>query len=188
MIPAIIAGASLLGKLFSGGAKGAEQSRNDQNNFLAERDRTMAQAMAQREQALENRAQLDLTQRSADSNARQAAYENLLKGDRMLNFTPASRPHGVANISFVHGPGALGKQAIDEMSRQAILKQLNGEKFDPLPTIERFQPTDLKQPSTLEKLGGILGLGLQGFGAVAPMFGQRRPYSGLPDDTGLDNA
>ena len=163
MVGEIMAGASLLGKLFGGGAKKSAEDRQAQDMANVQRDRNRLQAISDYEKALQDRAQLEMDRREFDTKARQDAYRSALRSQYLQGWAPAQRPAGIETVrgGFNTIPEA-SKQAAAEFERQALLKMLNGEKFDSLPAIERFTPTPVSKPSTWEKLSGILGLGLTG--------------------------
>lgn len=160
----IAAAAPYVGKALSGASKGSEQSRRQDDQSAMYRDRNAADAIAEYERAQQARAKLEMEQRAFDAKSREAGFMGAMRGDAIRNWQPANRPGGVANISFVQRPGAGGQAAAAEYERQAMLRLMNGEKFDELPALERFAPTAPKQASTWEKLAGMLGLGLQAYG------------------------
>jgi hypothetical protein len=165
LIPTILGGA---GAAVGAMGQGAAENRGAKTAAQLDRDVLAQRSASDYEQALENRAKLEMDRRTADAKARQDAFVQSLRSALALNFSPAARPEGVANISFVgKGIGEQGQAAAAEMSRQAMLRLLNGEKFDPLPAVERFTPSALPQASTWEKVAGILAPSLTAAGAIA---------------------
>lgn len=149
-------GAPILSKLFTGGAKGAQDDRNARDIAAANRDRLAVTQANAYEQALENRADLELKQRAADAAAREAGFKGALRAAAIQQWQPAARPNGIPTIAFAHKPDTA---ALPEYERQMMLRLLNGEQFDDLPPIERIRLSEPSQSSTWEKISGGLGLG-----------------------------
>jgi hypothetical protein len=172
MLPALLAGAGLLGKLFSGGAKSSASDREQQNSDAVMQDRTRADSMADYERALQERAAIDLRQRESDAKARTGGYREAMHSQYLQNWQPAQRPNGIQTI---RGGFNTVPQASRDMAKmyeqQAMAKALQGEKFNQMPAIERFQQSTMKQPSLWEKVSGAIGLGLQGASAVGGLMG-----------------
>jgi hypothetical protein len=147
-----------IGSTLAAGTDQAAKNRQAQTQDQLYRDQIALSAQQQNENAQINRAQLEMQQKAADAKARQDAADAAIRSDKIKNWTPANRPAGIPTISFVHGPGAGAMQAADEMERQALLRQLNGESFTPLaPLASTFQPSAMAKAGTLEKIGNILG-------------------------------
>lgn len=157
-----------LGKTFSGGAKQQSADRSNTNVINTNRDRTAADAVHQANQDALAKAELELKQKQADDAAREAAYRQSLRSAYLQGWTPAQRPDGIQMITGGFNTIPQGaKDAAAEMQRQATMKLLNGEQLSPLPTLQSYTPSPLQGPSTLEKLSGILGLGLTGGATIA---------------------
>jgi hypothetical protein len=185
-VGAAIAGAGLLGKLFSGGAKGSAEGRQKANENAILQDRMRAEEIASHERALQDRRALDMKQREMDSGARDMGYRQALRSQYLQGWTPAQRPDGIQMIRG--GFNTIPQSAKDlakDFERQALIKALQGEKFADLPALERFKPTAMKEPSMWEKVSGALGLGMQGAGAIGGMFGKGKNV-GTGEDDGFD--
>jgi hypothetical protein len=169
-ITAALAGASLLGKLFGGGSKASAEQRAAQDQANIYRDRTALDAITNRERALQDRRKLEMEQREMDAGARDAGYKRALHSQYLQNWQPAGRPKGVEMVrGGFNTITDAQRQVAKEAERQALIRLMQGEQFDALPPMERFAPTPLSKASTWEKLSGILGLGLQGVGAINQM-------------------
>ena len=171
MLPAIIAGASLLGKLFSGGSKGQEDARLKQDQLNAQRDQINERAMADREGALQGRAKLEMDQAAQQSKSQADAMKRALFSQYLGGWTPATRPAGVETIRGGFNTIPVASQdAAKEFERQAMLKMMaGGDQFSALPAMESFRATPVSQQSTKEKIFGMLGLGgslLGGLGSI----------------------
>jgi hypothetical protein len=136
------------------------QNRGMQTAANQQRDALGIQAQNSYQNALLNRAQLELAQKQDQRTAQSDAYQKALRSAVLLNWSPVARPSGVANISFVPNVGSEGRSAAETLNRQAQMALLNGEDLSPLPTIDKYQVTATPQPSTLEKLTNVLGPGL----------------------------
>lgn len=172
MWPALLAGAGVLGKLFSGGAKSSASAREQRNSDAVMQDRTRADVMGDHERALQQRAQIDMDRRKADLDTRDMGYKQALRSQYLQNWQPMQRPNGVPMVrggfnTIPQGSRDFGKQ----FEQQAMVRALQGEKFDQMPAIERFQQAQMKGPSLWEKVSGAIGLGLQGAGAIGGLMG-----------------
>ena len=154
-LPAVLGGAgAVVGAL----GQGAAQNRGAQTAATLDRDVIAQKAAAEYENAQQNRAKLDLDQREEAARLQSDAWKKALQSSLALNWSPATRPQGVANISFVgKGIGEQGKTAAEALNRAVTLKLLEGEKFKDLPALERFTPSELPKASTWEKIANILG-------------------------------
>lgn len=211
-IPAITAGASLLGKLFSGGAKGAADQRMNENDQTQRTNSLLAQLWGMSQNATgrsleagsqERLAQgnQDLDQRRFALSAPSARASQSVRGSLMQNLQPASfsgLPDRVSSrIPTLQGglnPSALNADTRalgGELSRKALLDQMAGDNFAPM------QQTDfskgvlpmpeleaLKKSGLLEKILGSLGMAGNVIGGVGSLFGggSRTSGNGLPVD------
>lgn len=191
MLPLIPLGLSLAGKIFGGGAKSSAEARAAQDQANAQRDRTLAESVAARETAIRDRARLEMEQREADAKARQDGYKAALRSQYLQGWSPAQRPNSVPMIRGGFNTIPAGSiETAKEMERQAMLRLMNGEKFDKLPTIERFTPAPIAKQGTWEKISGILGLGFGAAGELTAAAGGRQsggnnctpPYNGFMGD------
>lgn len=173
------------GKLLSGGSKGMQTSRENENVGNIARDRTALDAVGERERALEERAMLELKQRELDAKTRADGYGQTLRSQYAQSWSPASRPSRVPQTSggFNTVPQSTRDFAA-QYEQQAMARALQGQKFDALPPVERFVPTAVKQPSLWEKITGAAGLGLTATAALKAAMDHagmnEDPYSGVP--------
>lgn len=183
-IPAI---ASAIGKIGHGGAKGKEQERMTAADYALQRDRLGLTGYGQYENALQDRAKLDLLQRQFAQDSQKNAFQNALRSSLVGGWAPATRPSGVANISFV-GKGfntPTAQAASSEMDRQSLIKLLDGEKFDALPSLSPYHfssPEQMPGASTTEKMMGILGLvGTAAGPLLGTLLGGKKPVLSQTD-------
>ena len=158
------------GAMASGAAEGAEQDRLAGVQYGLGRDRLGLDAADQFEDAVQSRGRLDLDQRKFGQDSQNNAFTNAMRAAFVNNYQPAARPAGVPTINFGsagYSPNERGNAA--ELERQATLKLLEGEKFDPLPELKPYglsSPTTMPGSSTREKLLGILGIGGTALGSL----------------------
>lgn len=146
-----------IGRTVGAGTQQAAQNRSAMTEAQLFRDQIALQAQRDHEQALIQRAKLEMEQKEADAKAREGAGNAALRADQIRNWQPANRPGRVANISFVQRPGEGGQAAAKEMERQALLRQLQGEQFTPLaPMAGPYAVSDVQRAGTMEKIGNIL--------------------------------
>ena len=196
MLPAILAGAGLLGKLFGGAAHESANQRGAENNQASQRNALLAQLYGMRQNATtdalragsaEKLAQgnLALDQKKLALGAPSVRAGQSVRGSIMQNAQPFSvsglPPKIAASIPQISGglspalfnadTRALG----GEMTRKALIDQLKGDTFDPM-TPTDFQSGILSPPKMedyqksglLEKILGGLGLA----GSVAGGIGE----------------
>lgn len=178
--PAIMAGAGLLGKLFSGGSKSMANSREQQNMANMGRDRTASDAIADYERALQERRRLEMSQRELDGKTRDTGYRQGLHAQSVQNWQPAQRPDRIATVrgGFNTIPQA-SRDFAQQFEQQATVRALQGEKFDAMPAPQRFRPTPVKEASLWEKMSGAIGLGLSGVGAAGELMKKQQfPWMG----------
>jgi hypothetical protein len=127
------------------------------------------------ENALNNRGQLDLQQRQFQLTAPQARAKNSARGDALANLQDVSINAGPRiNIPQISGglrPTLLSdnsRQLGSEMSRQALLQQMQGDTFAPMPDMPTFDTLPAPQiPSiTPTPQAGALDTILNTLGAV----------------------
>ncbi len=164
--------APVVGKLLGGGAKGMEQGRQAQDTANVSRDRTALDAIGQRERAMMERRRLDMDQRDQDMKTRDDGYKQTLRAQYLQGWTPAQRPERIKMVSggFNTVPQS-SKDMAAKFEQEAMMRALNGQKFDALPAQERFTPTPIKQPSLWERISGVAGLGLTAAGAIKSAMG-----------------
>lgn len=179
-LPAIAAGASLLGKIFGGGAKGSADQR------MAENQQRLQQAQMQNQYALGS-AGMDLQRRQFQQQepgmqARQALAGSILQRIQPLRLTGLSdrvsaRMPQMNSIIDAIGPEA--RQAGSLLSSRGLSGLESGPtQFAPLPPA---QIAALQKSGLLEKIlgaGGLIGstVGALGdLGSVTPRSGNNLP-------------
>lgn len=156
------------------------------------------------EDALNNRGTLDLKQRQFALDAPGARAKNSVRGDTLANVQDASISGlpsriNVPNISGGLRPSLLSansRQLGQSMSRDALLQQMNGDKFDappPLPTFDKMPapsipsisgvPQSGAADSILNTIGGV-GAGLGALGTAGLFDGGRAVSGGQPTQGG----
>ena len=186
LIPGLIdAGGSVLGALGSA----SSHNRGEQEQAQLNRDAISERAMSDHENALLNRADLEMKQRQMDAQTREQAYRQAMRSQYLKSYHPAERPDGVP---MIHGSfNTVSPDMINtaqEMEKQAMLRMLNGEKFDSLPTLEKFTPTPFQGPSTFEKIANIAGPSLQTLSVLHKLQGQNQQSQSLLPSRNLNLA
>lgn len=185
-LPAITAGASLLGKLFGGAAQQSANQRGAENDQSAERNRLLAQLYGQKQNATMNalqgqsreqleHADTDMDRRKFALSAPSVRAGQSVQGSILANAQPfklSGLPDRVASrIPEMSGgltPAMFSpetRQLGSEMTRKALIDQLKGDSFDPLQKTD-FAGGVLADPKMeayqksglLEKILGGLGL------------------------------
>lgn len=152
-----------IGSVAGGLAKGAEKGRESQNTAANDAAKFSLQERAGHEQALENRAGIDLRRKADSREAQGDAYSKAMRGAYGMHVQDvhANRPAGVPTIAFSGGmrPSAYGQEGRDAsktLNEQAMKALMDGEHFDALPEMERTQPAAYKGPGFWENvLGGV---------------------------------
>lgn len=165
MLPAILAGAGLLGKLFSGAAKGAADGRATEAGLNLGRDNIASRNFDTRQGAEMQSGQLDLQRQQFGANnrgqlAKQALIGQLLGGG--LQPTAINVP-GIksANVSggllqsLLQNPEAMA--AMRTMGQQAGQAQQTPLSFQGGNLLQAPRISQTPQSSGWEKLAGILG-------------------------------
>ena len=203
MVMWVLPALSAIGRLFGGASEGQAQNRINANDAISRNNQALigrygvqqganlSAAQGQETGAL-NRAQLDLQRRGFQLNAPNVRGRQALIGDLMANYRPGrltGMPPAVASrmgrMSGGLQMGDTARQFGALMARQALLQQMEGDKFKDVPATD-FQsalvpPPGLQGPQgpgTLEQLFGWLSLG----GNLAGLFqGEKDP---LVNDAG----
>lgn len=184
-LPAITAGAGILGKILGGGAKGAADNRNQQNQNIASQNMRDAsvygtqQAAASNLSALDERALMDRAQMgiaAPAARAKQALLASLIAGHRPTTVTaPAGIRQGTVTGGVMDGIGAGGKAAGAELLAQAMAALKSGSdipeaaNYRQSATIAPPKPMELEGPGAMESIlsgGGLLGSIIGGLGQV----------------------
>jgi len=145
-------------------ASGIQANREKKNKNAADQAAFNLQERNAAENALQNRAGIDLQQRAFSQGAQTDAYKKALQSALAMNVQDAkiSRPPGMNQFNFTGGlrPSALGEQgklAAETMNKLAMEKLMNGEKFAPLPALERTAAPEYKNAGFWENLMGGIG-------------------------------
>lgn len=180
---------SSIGRTIGAGTQQSAQNRSAEMEANLMRDQLAMQAQQQHENNVLQRSQLEMQQKAADQKARMDAGNTAMRASAIQNWKPAARPSGVSNVSFVQAPTGGGMDAAKEMERQALLRQLSGEQFAPLPELSRpYQVSPMKQAGTMEKIGNFLAPAFSVGGAIAAgQNGLTRRPSMFGDATKTDN-
>lgn len=205
-MPFIAAAGSILGKIGEAKANGRVQQANanlNQDEIRRRANADQQQALIAQAQLAErgalDRAQLDLQRRAyADqapgARARQAVVGNLLANMRDASF---SRPAGAEGRGLTGGlrPSALGpggRAAGEELARQAMMRLMKGDSFDPVPATQmnilpQITPTPQPKAGFMDKLLGVAGVagGLAGAYNLANGPSGPLPSSANPPGTNM---
>lgn len=184
-LPAITAGAGLLGKILGGGAKGAADNRNQQNQNIASQNMRDASVFntqqnaasnlsALDERALMDRAQMGVTAPAART--KQALLASLIANHRPTSVqAPAGIRQGTVTGGVMDGIGAGGKAAGAELLAQAMAALKSGSdipeaaNYRESGTIAAPKPMELEGPGMMESVlsgGSLLGSIIGGLGQV----------------------
>lgn len=200
MLGALLGG---LGALFGGGASGAANERNNQNDFISRNNQAQAGLYGINQNAFTNalqgefnqnrsNADIDLAQRNFALNAPSVRAKQGLSADMLANFQPATMQGLPSRISSrmpqIQGPQLSGQgRLLAKLVRDnAIGGMQAGDKFAPTPQVDFksgiLTPPNLqqfKQPGKLESILGILGMIANG----AQQFPQMFPGGGAGGQT-----
>lgn len=192
----LLKGIGALAGITSGGAKGAAEGRMSEAELQLARDNQRLAAERDFQNSLMDRSRLDMEQRQFSRSARGSDASDALRGALLKNLQDAKfdRPEGIPMISMGGGlrPSALGvegREVGDVLNQRALAALLAGEKFAPLPALQRVQQSALPKAGFWEKLLGGAGLAgsiigginaVRGNGASTP---QQWSASPLPEDT-----
>lgn len=184
----ILAGIGAVGKLLSATSKGRADGRQAEIDVIGDRDRAALDRArladdqaARRDDNAFRSANLDLDRREYGDKARTGGYKDrmfggLLEGLQDFQVTP---PAGVqvGQISGGLRPSAMiGKEALgSQMSREAIVRGLDGPRFAPVQTgagAEIPGLSDLPQAGKLDKFLNIASLIANLAGTVPEFMGQ----------------
>lgn len=172
----------------------AAQNRGEADRLNINRDSLAIAETGRHENALQNRARLEIEQRAQADAERKAAFMEGMKSALAMNMKDVSFDRSgfkspVANISFSGGarPSALGPQGRDvaaAMNNSALQRLMSPQPMQELPAPERVQMSDPSKASFWEKLAGPVGMGLTIAGqAMTP--GQPAPVPGVPQMPGV---
>lgn len=176
LLPTILEGA---GAVVGGMGNAATANRGEQDRTNLTRDQIGLSAANSFENALQNRARLEIDQRQEGRDAEKAAYLNALKSALAMNmqdahFDRSGFKTNVPNISFSGGArpsaiGAQGREAAALLNNSSLQKLMAPQPTTELPAAERYQMHEPSKASFWEKLAGPLGMGLTIAGKVAGM-------------------
>lgn len=160
----IMQGIQTAGSVAGSIAKGREAGRDKEILVNSDQDKTRLAADRNYEQALIERAALDL-QRREDSRASETdAYRKAMASALALNMRDAAfnRPDGVPNISLGGGArpsaiGAQGREAAEILNRKALENLLAGSNYDELPGLTKSTVTAAPKASVLDHILGAAG-------------------------------
>jgi len=145
-------------------AQGAEKGRQQKNVAAASEAEFKARQAADVENALQNRAALELRQKQFGADEMRNNYRSALQAafGKNVQDVAVNRPAGIPNISFAGGsrPSALGPEgraAAALMFDKSMGSMRDGTSFTPLPGIERVAAPQYKNAGFFENLMGGIG-------------------------------
>ena len=198
VVPAIMLATTIAGAISK--KKAADRQNKQQAAVLDSQSQqnsaqTLASILTQQDRGRVDRAGLDLARRQFSLNAPDVRARQASRGDLMANVQPASIsniPAAIrARMPTISGgltPAAFGptsRQFGRSMAQQALMQQLAGDKFDPIPEtdysgilamLKNLPSTALQNPGFLENLMGGIALGGSVAGGIANVYGQNQPY------------
>jgi hypothetical protein len=170
-VQAALMGAGMLGKLFGGGAKASADARAKEAQLNEQRDQTAISRYQAEQNANTQNARTDLDQRGFALSAPGQRAGNSIRGDILATLQKPTGQHGKFNFTgSAPTLSADTRQTGQLMARDALLQQLKGDVFDPIPKIAVPQASAIPKAGFMEKLGGILGT----IGGVAGGIGDMR--------------
>lgn len=183
LIPTIL---STAGSVASAASQGRAQGRAQEAGINANQDAMKLRAAQMMEDALQGRAGLDLQQKQFALNAPQARARNSVKGDLLANGQDVSIDAGprikIPTITGGLRPSMFSdnsRQLGQQMSRDALLGQMQGDQFEklPAPNIPSITPTP--QSGKLDTILNALGMAGAGAGVMneAGLFGGKGPLA-----------
>lgn len=165
-LPTVLKGGAAIANAVGGAATA---NRGAAEGAQLQRDSLGLGAANAYENALLNRADLDLKQRDFARTSETDAFQKALRSALALNFSPVARPDGVPTVSFVgKGIGDQGRMAAQTLSDKMLQRLKTGEQFETLPAPERYTPAPAQGASTTEKLMNILGPSLTVASTLSP--------------------
>ena len=154
---------------------GAAEGRIKEADLLQRADKLLNQQYGTQQGAESNAGQLDLQRKNFTEGARGGRAKQALLADLIGGYQPTRvSVKGVpeANISGGAQIGAGGKQAMAELSRQALLAQLSPDEFTGGKVLAPPTMSALPQQGGLDKTRSVLSQIGQFGGAVAPFLSQ----------------
>jgi len=173
MLPALMAGAGLLGRIFGGAGQNMASGRLAENNQRLDQARlTSAENLARANMMNSdnlNRAGLDMSRKTFLQNEPSVQAGQALRGNLMERIQPL-RMTGLSDRvqarmpqmnSIIDAIGPEARQSGKLLAQRGLTGLQNPTQFDPLPA-QSLPPATmaaLKQSGLLEKIMGSLGLG-----------------------------
>lgn len=155
----------IIGAVGSGLAGGAQKGREAANAQAANAANFAQQENLNKFNAGMQGANLDLQQRAFGQQSQSDAYKKALAGALAMNLKDVNidMPSRIPKFTISGGlrPSAIGEEgraAGTELNKQAMLKLMNGEKFNALPTYQGTAAPTYKKPGLFENLAGVAGL------------------------------
>ena len=168
-IPVIGPIAGDIAEVASALGSGRAQGRTAENITQGQYDQNRIAASRMMEDALMNRAGLDLQQRQFGLQAPKQRASNAVQGDILANVQDAQVQGPIVGtggrVPTITGglrPSLLSpntRQLGTTLSRDALLQQMQGDRFAPLPPVSIPQITPPKQAGAFDKILGGIGLG-----------------------------
>lgn len=161
-LPGLVsAGASAVGAIQTGREKG----RAAENAGIVTQDQQRQKAAQDFEDNLLRRGELDLTRRKFSRDSENDSVQRALASSLLKNLVDVklTMPKDVPVFDFGGGlrPSALGsggREVGDLMYQKAMQRLMDGEKFEDLPELSKFDPTALKQGGVLDAVLGGVGM------------------------------
>jgi hypothetical protein len=183
----VLGAISGLGGILGGGAKAAADSRMTEGELRSRQDNALTAQYGIGQDAQMDAGSLDLQRKNFTEDARGGRAKQAMLADLLMNFKPTSiNVPGIQSAQISGGlqMGEGGRMAAGEMLKQALMAQLQGDKFEGGGILQAPGVQGIPKAGLLEKIGGIAGLA----GAVAGGIGQILPRGGSPQVPGIPGA
>ncbi len=177
---------SALGNVASNASAGRAAGREKEIDIEAKRDQLRNQQYGTQQGAEMNAGQLDLQRKNFTEGARGGRAKQALLADLIGGYQPTRvSVAGVKNADISGGPqlGAGGKQAMAELSRQALLAQLSPDEFTGGKVMAPPSLSQLPQAGKLDSFLNTLGPAAAIGGALGSSFGNK-PQAAAPGPMG----
>ena len=193
LIPLILGGLGIGGKVASKASQGRAQGRAQEAGFGLQQDQAAIQRARLLEEALQSRAGLDLARRNFALQAPGQRGRAALQGDILANaqdaqvMGPISRTGGrMPQITGGLRPSLKSgatRQLGSQMSRNALLSQMQGDRFEPMAAPQIPGATPPPKAGKLDRFLNILG-GVGAGAGVVSQFMRPRPGDDASEELG----
>ena len=183
--------AKMVAPYLSSMAAGRSKGRADEASILQQGDQQANQQYGIQQQAQNQAGQLDLQRRAFQDQARGQRGKQALIADMISGYKPTSvSVPGIQNAKISGGLhesiGDMGRASMGEMSRQALLKLMEGDQFQGGEVLTPPKASPLPQAGKFDKFLNVAA-GLSGLaGSLSPLLDEQMQakYSALKPNQG----